>query len=49
MSFWIVTDPCVLTYTAMFDVFVDSFFLVLFRCVEPMCILKSSELAATTK
>ena len=28
MSFWMLTDPCILTYTALFDVFVDTFFLV---------------------
>ena len=28
MSFWLETDPCALTVTERFDVFVDSFFLV---------------------
>ena len=28
MSFWLESDPCRLTYTALFDTFVDSFFLV---------------------
>ena len=28
MSFWYDSDPCHLSYTAFFDVFVDSFFLV---------------------
>jgi hypothetical protein len=29
MSFWIENEPCLLTYTALFDIFVDTFFLVL--------------------
>ena len=28
MSFWYTMDPCHLSYTARFDVFVDTFFLV---------------------
>jgi hypothetical protein len=28
MSFWLDTEPCELTYTAIFDTFVDTFFLV---------------------
>jgi hypothetical protein len=28
MSFWMNTNPCVLTVTAVFDLFVDTFFLV---------------------
>ncbi len=28
LSFWLDTDPCTLSMTAFFDIFVDSFFLV---------------------